>query len=285
MENLLEVKGIAKRYDGFHLKDISFDLPKGYIMGLVGPNGAGKTTIIKAIVNAILLDEGAITAFGLSTQSDEIKIKESMGYIADACYFLESWTAKDINLMMRRLYPSWDSSAFFAFLNRYGVPEGKPIKTFSSGTKTKLMLASVFSRETKLLILDEPTSGLDPVMRDEFLTLIKEYIRAGERSVLYSTHITTDLEKTADFITFVSGGRMVFSEETDVIKERYVIIRDSLEALDSVQDRCIGVRKNAYGFEALTTRAHLSDLPSTAISQPASIDEIVVFHSLKGAQR
>lgn len=282
MENILEVKSIFKRYDDFHLNGISFHLPKGYIMGLVGPNGAGKTTLIKSIVNAINVDRGAIKVFGLDAKTDEITIKESIGYISDEIYFSDAWTAKDIKTIMKRLYSSWNSRAFTQYVNRYNLPLDKPIKEYSSGMKTKLMLSTVFSRDTKLLILDEPTSGLDPVMRDEFLTLIKEYIRDGERSVLYSTHITTDLEKSADFITFINEGHLVFSEEIDTLKENYFLIKDSLDVLDGIKNLFIGIRRNEYGFEALTTRDNLNKMPASCIRQPASIDEIVVFSSLKG---
>jgi len=205
-----------------------------------------------------------------------------LGYIADECYYLETWTAKDVNLLMKKLYPSWDSRTFTSFLSKYNLPMDKPIKEYSGGMKTRLMLSSVFSRDTRLLLLDEPTSGLDPVMRDDFLTQIKEYIRDGERSVLYSTHITTDLEKTADYITFVNEGHLVFSEETDALKEKYYLIKDSLDVLDGIKNLCIGIRTNEYGFEALTTRNNLIKLPGTCVRQPANIDEIVVFFSLKG---
>jgi ABC-2 type transport system ATP-binding protein len=282
MKNILEVNSIFKRYNDFHLEDISFRLPKGYIMGLVGPNGAGKTTIIKSIVNAINIDRGNIKVFGLDIKTDEIKIKESLGYISDEIYFLDTWTAKDINTIMNKIYSSWDSRTFTKYANRNNLPMDKPIQGYSSGMKTKLMLSTVFSRDAKLLILDEPTSGLDPVMRDEFLTLIKEYIRDGERSVLYSTHITTDLEKTADFITFVNDGRLVFSEEIDTLKENYYLIKDSLDVLDNIKSLCIGIRKNEYGFEALTTRDNLNKIPNSCVRQPANIEEIVVFSSRKG---
>ena len=284
MDNILEIKGIIKRYDSFSLNDISFNLPAGFIMGLVGPNGAGKTTIIKAIVNAINIDDGNIEIFGLDSKRDEIKIKESLGYISDACYFSENWTAKDVGTIMKRLYQTWNDGKYLDFLSRYNLPKDKILKEFSSGMKTKLMLATVFSRDTKLLILDEPTSGLDPVMRDEFLTLIKEYIRDGERSVLYSTHITTDLEKTADYITFVHDGRLIFTEEIDTLKERYVLIKDSLDVLDKAKPLCIGFRTNEYGFEALTIRSSLNEIPSSCVWQSANTDEIVVFYSLRGGR-
>ncbi|HWP79362.1 MAG TPA: ABC transporter ATP-binding protein [Candidatus Acidoferrum sp.] len=282
MENILEVNSIFKKYNAFSLEDIRFHLPKGYIMGLVGPNGAGKTTIIKSVVNAINVDSGTVKVFGLDAKADEIKIKERLGYISDEIYFSDTWSAKDINTIMKRLYSSWDSRAFTRYVRRYDLPMDGQIHTYSSGMKTKLMLSAVFSRDTRLLVLDEPTSGLDPVMRDEFLTLIKEYIGDGERSVLYSTHITTDLEKTADYLTFVNDGRLVFSEETDALRETYYLIKDSLDVLDRIKNLCIGLRTNAYGFDALTTRDNLIKLPDTCVRQPASIDEIVVFFSLKG---
>jgi len=282
MDNILDVDRVSKKYNHFTLEDISFQLPKGYIMGLVGPNGAGKTTIIKAVVNAINIDGGAIKIFGLDAKTDEIKIKEELGYIADEIYFLETWTAKDVNLLMKHLYPSWDSRKFTSFLSKYGLPMDKPMKEYSGGMKTRLMLSAVFSRDTRLLLLDEPTSGLDPVMRDDFLTQIKEYIRDGERSVLYSTHITTDLEKTADYITFINEGRLVFSEEADSLKEKYYLIKGSLVAIEGIQELCIGIRTNEYGFEALTTRNNLIRLPGSCVRQPATIDEIVVFFGMKG---
>ena len=200
------VKSIFKNYKQFSLENISFELPTGYIMGLVGPNGAGKTTIIKAIMNAINLNGGTIEVLGFDSVSSEIQIKESTAYIADSIYFSDTWTAKDVLWIMEKTYQTFDKTKYLDYLERYRLPVNKPIREYSSGMKTKLMLAAAFSRETKLLLLDEPTSGLDPVMRDEFLSEIKEYIRDGARSVLYSTHITTDLEKTADYITFINAG-------------------------------------------------------------------------------
>jgi len=250
-------------------------------MGLVGPNGAGKTTIIKSIINAINIDSGFVNVFGLDVKKNEIKIKEHLGYVSDSIYFMDDLTAKDVGFMMSKIYSSWNKRDFEKHLYEFAMPLTQPIKNYSAGMKTKLMLASVFSRNTKLLILDEPTSGLDPVMRDEFLMLIKDYIRNGERSVLYSTHITTDLEKTADFISFINNGKMILSENIDTLKESYYMVKDGLETLKDVTDLCIGYRKYDYGFEALITQKNLGKMPSTSISQPASIDDIVVFHSLK----
>ena len=282
MENMLEVCGISKQYKGFRLENISFALPSGYIMGLVGPNGAGKTTIIKSIINAVNLDSGSVNIFGLNVHENEIRIKDKLGYISDTVYFLDEWTAKDVNLIMSKIHSSWRNTDFEKYMREFDLPTKKQIKDYSSGMKTKLMLASVFSRDTELLILDEPTSGLDPVMRDEFLTLIKEYIRDGRRSVLYSTHITTDLEKTADYITFINGGNLVFTDEIDILREKYYLVKDSLDALDGIIGSCIGIRRYDYGFEALVSRENLIKMPEACVRQSANIDDIVVFHSMKG---
>jgi ABC-2 type transport system ATP-binding protein len=284
MSDAIRVKSIFKHYKQFSLENISFELPTGYIMGLVGPNGAGKTTIIKAIMNAINLNGGTIEVLGFDSVSGEIQIKESTAYIADSIYFSDTWTAKDVQWIMEKTYQTFDKTKYLNYLERYRLPVNKPIREFSSGMKTKLMLAVAFSRETKLLLLDEPTSGLDPMMRDEFLSEIKEYIRDGSRSVLYSTHITTDLEKTADYITFINAGCLVFSKDTDTLRESYLIVKDGLNAFEAVKDICIGYKTNEYGFEALIERKNANRLSPSCVKQPASIEDIVVFSSLKGGQ-
>jgi ABC-2 type transport system ATP-binding protein len=281
MNNILELNNVSKKYEDFYLDNISFHIPKGYIMGLVGPNGAGKTTIIKSIINAININSGVIRIFGLDIKTNEIEIKNRLGFVSDKNYFLDSWTAYDLNFIMKKVYPTWDGYKYTDMLERYNLPANKPINEFSSGMQTRLMLSTILSRNTDLLVLDEPTSGLDPIMRDEFLLLIKEYIKDGEKSVLYSTHITTDLEQTADFITFVNNGRLVFSEETDFIKETYLIVKGGLSALDGLKEHCIGFRVNEFGFEALMNKSKLSKNPDSCISQPASIDEIIVFYNKK----
>lgn len=284
MSDAIRVKNIFKHYKQFSLENISFELPMGYIMGLVGPNGAGKTTIIKAILNAINLNGGTIEVLGFDSVSSEIQIKESTAYIADSIYFSDTWTAKDVLWIMEKAYQTWNKTKYLDYLERYRLPVNKPIREYSSGMKTKLMLAAAFSHETKLLLLDEPTSGLDPVMRDEFLSEIKEYIRDGARSVLYSTHITTDLEKTADYITFINAGRLVFSKDTDTLRESYLIVKEGLNAFKFVKDICIGYKTHEYGFEALVERQSADRLLPSCVKQPASIEDIVVFSSLKGGQ-
>lgn len=284
MSNAISVNSIFKHYKQFSLEHISFELPTGYIMGLVGPNGAGKTTILKAIMNAINLNGGSIEVLGFDSVSGEVQIKESTAYIADNIYFSDTWTAKDVLWIMEKAYQTFDKTKYLDYLGRYELLANKPIREYSSGMKTKLMLAAAFSRQTKLLLLDEPTSGLDPVMRDEFLSEIKEYIRDGARSVLYSTHITADLEKTADYITFINAGHLVFSKDTDTLRESYLIVKDGLNALELVKDICIGYKTNEYGFEALITQQSVNRLSPSCAKQPASIEDIVVFSSLKGGQ-
>ena len=284
ISDAIRVKSIFKHYKQFSLENISFELPTGYIMGLVGPNGAGKTTIIKAIMNAINLNGGTIEVLGFDSVSGEIQIKERTAYIADSIYFSDTWTAKDVLWILEKTYQTFSKLKYLDYLERYRLPVNKPIREFSSGMKTKLMLAAAFSRETKLLLLDEPTSGLDPVMRDEFLSEIKEFIRDGARSVLYSTHITTDLEKTADYITFINAGRLIFSKDIDTLRESYLIVKDGLNTFESVKDICIGYKTNEYGFEALVARNRADRLLPSCVKQPASIEDIVIFSSLKGGQ-
>lgn len=284
MEKILELKNVSKTYNSFSLKNISFALRPGYIMGLVGPNGAGKTTIIKAILNAISIDQGEIQVFGLDLKKNEIIIKNKIGYIADSMYFSDEWTANEVSWIMGKAFNSWNREKFQSYLNRFGVLDTKKILTYSSGMKTKLMLASVLSRKTELLILDEPTSGLDPVMRDEFLALIKNYIQDDNCSVLYSTHITTDLEKAADYVTFINNGQLVFSKEIDELKEFYYFVKDRVSVLENIKHKCVGFRTNEFGFEALVTRENLSYLPASCSIHPASLDEIIVFSSLKGGE-
>lgn len=214
---------------------------------------------------------------------NEIEIKKRLGFVSDKIYFSEFWTAKDINSIMGKIHPDWDSRTFTEFLEKHNLPLEKSLKELSNGMQSRLVLSSVFSRNTELLVLDEPTSGLDPVMHDEFLTLIKKYIRDGEKSVLYSTHITTDLEKAINYITFINAGHLVFSEEADILRESYYIVKDSLDVLSKIRSLCIGISKNQFGFEALISQSDLRNIPNTCIRQPASIDEIITFYNRKEA--
>ena len=211
MTNYLEVKNLSKSFDSFQLHNITFTLPKGYIMGLIGPNGSGKTTTIKLILNMLKRNGGEIKIMGLDNIADEQKAKAELGVVFDTNYFSDDWKVSEVEKSISVFYPNWNTERFSEMLRKFHIAPTKKVKELSKGMQMKLMLACAFSYDAKLLILDEPTSGLDPVSRDELLQILSEYIEDGEHSVLFSTHITGDLERAADYITYISYGELFFT--------------------------------------------------------------------------
>ncbi len=276
-ELMLEVNSLSKHYQSFRLADITFSLPKGYIMGLIGPNGAGKTTTIKLILNMIQKSEGSINVFGLDSVTDEVEIKKHIGAVFDSSYFVEEWRPKDIEDSVGAFYDSWDSKKYWNYIKRFGLDPLKRVKELSKGMKMKLMLACAFSYDTRLLILDEPTSGLDPVSRDDLLEILLEYIEDGEHSVLFSTHITSDLEKVADYITFLNRGEEVYTGGKDELIDAFRLVKGGREELnDSLQKKLIGARKYSSGFEGLIRTEDLKYFEQFTV-EPVTIEEIMVF--------
>ena len=250
MENILEVKNLNKRYKEFELKNINLSLPHGMIMGLIGENGAGKTTTIKSILNLIRIDSGEIKIFGLDLGKDEKEIKENVGVVLDDSFLSEYLTGKDINKIMKKIYKNWDEELFFKYLKEFNLPIDKISKEFSSGMKMKLKIAVALSHKPKLLILDEPTSGLDPVARNEILDIFQDFIETGEHSILVSSHITSDLEHVADYITFINNGEIVMCKDKDELLEKYGIVKCSTEEFSSINsDDFVRYKKNKYDYE------------------------------------
>ena len=204
MDNYLEVINLSKSFKSFQLHDITFTLPKGYIMGLIGPNGSGKTTTIKLILNMIKRTDGEVKILGFDNIIDEKEAKKNLGVVFDSNYFNDEWKVSQIEKSISSFYKNWDTQKFSKILKQFHILPSKKVKELSKGMQMKLMLACAFSYDAKLLILDEPTSGLDPVSRDELLDILLEYIEDGEHSVLFSTHITEDLERVADYITYIN---------------------------------------------------------------------------------
>ena len=225
MENILEVKNISKKYSGFELKDISFQLPKGMIMGFIGENGAGKTTTIKILLDIIKNDCGEVTIFGFDHRKDIDKIQEEIGVVLDDMFFPEILTPIDIDKIMRDIYKNWDSTLYLKYLNDFSLPGQKQIKTLSKGMRKKLEIVTALSHHPKLLILDEPTSGLDPIARGEVIQLFQEFVEKEEGSILLSSHITTDLEHIADYITFINEGEILLSKTCDQLLNEYAIAK------------------------------------------------------------
>lgn len=237
MENILEVKNLSKKYDGFELKNINFSIPKGMIMGFIGENGAGKTTTIKSILNIIHDYSGDIKIFGKDNRENSEDINENIGVVLDDMFFPEILTASDINTIMKDIYSNWDSSLYFDYLNKFSLPLKKQIKTFSKGMRKKLEIITALAHKPKLLILDEPTSGLDPIARSEVINLFQDFIQDEESSILLSSHITTDLEHIADYITFIDNGEIVLTKTTDEILNNYCVCKCSEEEFKKLDSK------------------------------------------------
>lgn len=221
MSNMLEIKRLGKSFDTFTLEGIHFKLEPGYIMGLIGGNGAGKTTTINLILNKLKKDSGEIKIFGLDHVIDEKVIKEDLGIIFDEVSIVREWTLKEVEKAYKLFYKRWDSNKFYKYLEEFSLNSHAKVSDLSRGMSVKLMLATAFAHDAKLLILDEPTSGLDPASRDTLMEILQDYIEDGTKSVLFSTHITSDLEKVADYITCIDNGKMFFTGTKDEFLESY----------------------------------------------------------------
>lgn len=277
MDNFLEVSNLTKSFESFKLRDISFSLPKGYIMGLIGPNGSGKTTTIKLILNMLKRDGGEVKIMDLDNIAEEKAVKANIGVVFDSNYFCEEWTVAQAETAVSMFYKNWDKNRFSELIKRFHIAPTKKIKELSKGMQMKLMLACAFSYDAKLLILDEPTSGLDPVSRDELLNILAEYIEDGEHSVLFSTHITSDLERAADYITYIDYGELFFSGSKDEFVDMFRIVKGGCDELTlDLKEKLIGIRNFSTGFEALARSEDLK-LFSHLDIEPATIDDIVVF--------
>lgn len=247
--NALEIKGLCKKYADFSLRNVSFSLPMGTITGLVGRNGAGKTTTIKSVVGAVQPDGGEIRIWGQAERTDAM---QEVGIVYDECCFSGLLKLAQMDSVFRSIYRNWSTEVFFGLCEKYGLPKDKKIKAFSRGMKQKMSIAAALAHNPKLLLLDEPTGGLDPVAREEILDDLQEFVEDGTHTVLLSTHITTDLDRVADQIVFLSNGEIRMCEDKDTLLDTYCILKGSPEALEQVDSTDIlGLRKNAYSFEAL----------------------------------
>lgn len=282
MENLLEIKGLTKRYDGFTLDSIDLAIPKGCIMGFIGENGAGKTTTIKLILNLIHRDQGLIKVFGLDNQKHELQIKQDLGVVFDESNFPDSILVPHVDAVMKRIYRNWDSNTFYNYIDKFSLPTKKEYKSFSRGMKMKLSLAVALSHNPRLLLLDEATSGLDPVIRDEILDVFLEFIQDEEKSILVSSHIISDIEKIADYIVFIHQGRIVFAESKEDLACNYGILKCTIADFETLEQQYIkGYRKNQFGVEALVLKEHFK---KGYLVDPASLEQIMLF-TIKGDNR
>lgn len=218
---ILTLEGVTREFPGFRLERVSFSLEPGYVMGLIGPNGAGKTTTVKLILNLIRPQAGRIRVFGLDSVTQEGDIKRHLGYLGEKAPLPESATAEWLGSFMARYFPTWDRSLYRHYLKRFEVPEGKPARALSKGTRTKLALAAAMGHRPQLLILDEPTSGLDPLVRHEVVDALRDVVSDEGHSVLFSTHIVSDLEAIADFVAVLVKGRLITCETREQLADRW----------------------------------------------------------------
>lgn len=252
MSNILEIRELEKHYDQFSLRKVSFSVPKGFIMGFIGPNGSGKTTTIKCLLGLTKYDAGEIELFEQVRETLDAAINEEIGVVMDSSFYVQDWSVDDVEKAVSLFYSKWDARQYDRLLKRFRLNRKKKVKELSRGMKVKLMLAVALSHDAKLLILDEPTSGLDPSARDEICELLGEFVMDEEKSVLFSTHITSDLEKIADYITFILDGKVVYTGLKDDLIERFICVKGSLSELTTDQKRLmIGTKKHPTGFEAM----------------------------------
>ena len=279
MDAILEVKDLTKQYDGFTLDHVSFTVPGGCIMGLIGENGAGKSTTIKAILDLIHKDEGKVTFWGKDlAQAPEMK--EDIGVVFDGISFYETLTPARVGRILGEAYKNWDDNLYKEYLQRFSLPVDKEIKGLSKGMKAKLSIAAALGHRPKFLILDEAASGLDPVMRDDMLDVFLEFVQDEEHSILMSSHITTDLEKVADYITFIHQGQMMFCKSKDELRYRYGVVRCGAAVFGQMDSAdVLAWRKEAYQWDVLVPdKEKARRLYKNAVVDDATIDDILLLY-------
>ncbi|AWZ47482.1 ABC transporter ATP-binding protein [Hathewaya limosa] len=282
MDNIIEVKNLCKNYKDFKLDNVSFSLERGYVMGFIGTNGAGKSTTIKAMMNLIKRNSGDIKLFGLDNIKDEVQIKDKIGFVYDENFYCEELNIENMKALVKPFYSKWNEDTFKKYLKLFDLDPKKKIRKLSKGMKTKFSLAIALSHEAELIIMDEPTAGLDPVFRREILEILHDLIEDENKGIFFSTHITSDLEKIADYITFIENGKIVFSKSKEEIDDNYCMVRGNkgdIHRLD--KSLLIGYKENAFGFEALTKKKRVVNelLGNSVIIEKASLEDIMVNYT------
>lgn len=280
MIHAIEIRNLSKRFDRFQLKNVDLTLPRGSIMGFIGENGAGKTTTIKLMLNQLKADSGTVRFFGLDHIKDEKRIKNDIGVVFDESYFHENLKPKHISAIMKRIYSQWDEALFLEYMHRFKLPLDKNTKDFSRGMKMKLSIATALSHHPKLLILDEATSGLDPVVRNEILDIFLEFIQDEAHSILFSSHITSDLEKVADYVTFLHDGEIIFSESKDDLLYDFGLLlcgADDFKTVD--KGDIIGHRQSRFGHEILVrNKERMKQKYKGLTIDSVTIEDIMLFY-------
>lgn len=283
--NVIEIRNLTKTYPEFTVDQVSLDVKQGYITGLIGPNGVGKSTLIKMMLGMIRPDSGSVKILGCDMPEQEVDIKQRIGIVSDDCFYYDHLTIRDMKKVIAPFYKKWNEQKFNNYLEQFELSPNKKIEQLSKGMKVKFALAVAFSHEAELLIMDEPTSGLDPVFRREMLDILADMMQNERNSIIFSTHITTDLDRIADYIAFINRGKLVFNEAKDDVLDRYVIVKGDSQLLDSdVRKKFIGIRETAFGFEGLVDNRQEAEhlFGNYAVLNKPSLEDIVYFTTKGG---
>ncbi len=278
MTNAFMVSGLTKTYKDFVLDHVSFTVPSGSIVGLIGENGAGKSTTINAALGLIQKEDGVVSI--LDREELDGNVKEQIGVVFDGSNYPEILSPRKLNRVMKNIYRTWDEQVYLRLLKQFSLPSDKQIKQFSKGMKMKLAISAALSHHSRLLILDEATSGLDPVVRDDILDMLLDFVQDEEHSILVSSHITSDLEKIADYIVFIHEGKVVFEKPKDELTEQYGIIKCGAAQFDALdKSDIISYRKMDYEWQILVSdRERMQKKYPKALVVPATIDEIMLLY-------
>lgn len=280
MGNVIELKNVTKDYGDFKLDNVSFSVPEGCVCGFIGQNGAGKTTTIKLLLDVIGADAGEIFLFGENIKNGSARLREDIGVVFDEMGFHEFMTGKDINIMMKNIYKNWDEKAFFDYLKCFSLPSKKKCGDFSRGMRMKLQIAVALSHHAKLLVMDEPTSGLDPIVRNEMLQIFREFVVEEDHTILLSSHITGDLEKLADEVVFINGGKIVLSGNKDDILEKHGILKCKKNEIPSISEPLIvNAQPGTFGVEILVKDRNVcKKMYPEMVIEPVTLEEIMLFY-------
>lgn len=280
MENVIELSGISKQFKTFSIEDVDLQIKKGYITGFIGANGAGKSTMIKLMMNLLKPEKGEVKVFGLDYASHTKEIKERIGFVYDSNILYESSTLKDISKIVAPAYKRWNHKQFKAYADQFELALNKPIKKFSKGMQMKAALALALSHDAELIIMDEPTAGLDPTFRRELLDILQDMMVDEKRSIFFSTHITSDLDRLADYIVLIDKGEILFNQSIDVLQEQYALVKGSTDLLDrDTEANFIKIERSPSGFQALTNDVEKVQtvFGDHVVIEKASLEEIMFY--------
>lgn len=281
MTNILTLENVNKKYEksNFSIRNISFSLPEGSILGFIGENGSGKSTTMNCILNVLRKDSGKIEIFGKEMSDEDTDIRENIGVVYDSNNFPEHLTAEQLADIFEKIYSKWDNACFEEYMQRFSLPKSQKIKTYSRGMSMKLAIAVALSHESKLLILDEATSGLDPIMRDEILDVLLEFVKQEDHSILLSSHITSDLEKIADYIVFIHDGEIILNKTKDELIYEYGVIRCSENDFTCIAtEDILSYMKKDYQIDVLVSdRKLMKKKYKNLIVDNVSLDEMMLL--------